>query len=193
MARYIYTFNNLSTIAAVYSFVLAFPPRSPVIVLPSAMVCNNDLSQHAQVHSSKETLTVRAAFSIFVACSVRPMCRNIIKEDKRRAVGLARPLPRIAFRMSKKIPLYQAAKRTLNVWGRAMNGFENRGILEQVSQYRQPPYIEMVYPANVARRSQAKTTNETCTHVRQNVAVEVGHNHDTVSIRLWVLNNLNLL
>ena len=31
--------QSLRMIASVYSFVEAFPPRSPVIVLPSAIVC----------------------------------------------------------------------------------------------------------------------------------------------------------
>lgn len=46
------------------------------------------------------------------------------------------------------------------------------------------------YTSNVARRRQAEATNETSTHVRQDVTVEVGHDHDTVRERPRVLDNL---
>jgi hypothetical protein len=82
---------------AVYSFVDALPPRSPVIVFPSAIVYNasggGQHMFHVQQKKKKEKRTVRAAFSILSACSLRFMCLNIINEDKRRAVGLAKPLP----------------------------------------------------------------------------------------------------
>ena len=42
---------------------------------------------------NKNALTARVAFSILSAWSLRFMCLNIISEDSRSAVGLARPLP----------------------------------------------------------------------------------------------------
>lgn len=63
--------------AEAYSWVLALPPKSPVRALPSARVS-------------------KMAVSIREACSVNPMCRNIMMEERSRAVGLARALPAIS-------------------------------------------------------------------------------------------------
>ena len=65
---------SLSMIAAEYSEVDDFPPRSLVIVLPCASVS-------------------KMAFSILVAWSDRPMCRSIMMLESKRAVGFARPFP----------------------------------------------------------------------------------------------------
>lgn len=46
------------------------------------------------------------------------------------------------------------------------------------------------YPPNVARRSEAQATDKTSAHIRKDIAVKVGHYHDTVGIRLGVLHNL---
>jgi hypothetical protein len=43
---------------------------------------------------------------------------------------------------------------------------------------------------NVAGRGQTKTTNETSTHIRQNVTVEVGHDEDLVVVWVRVGNHL---
>ena len=60
--------------ALVYCDVDAFPPRSPVMFLPSPRVS-------------------KIAFSILSAWSFRDMWRSIIMELSRRAVGLAFPCP----------------------------------------------------------------------------------------------------
>lgn len=46
------------------------------------------------------------------------------------------------------------------------------------------------YTSNVARRRQAKTTNQTGTHVGQDVTVKVGHDHHAIRVRPRVLDNL---
>lgn len=89
---------NFSIIAAVYSVVEDLPPRSPVIVCPSATVYNtSDGGQqnihHIQPEKNDCKHTERVAFSILSACSLRFMCLSIINEDNMRAVGLAKPLP----------------------------------------------------------------------------------------------------
>lgn len=96
--------------ASVYSLVDALPPRSPVIVFPSAMVyLQLNQRQYHKMKSYKHT--VRAAFSILSAYSNKLMCLygvelstkvlhevkwtnlNIMREDRSSAVGLAKPLP----------------------------------------------------------------------------------------------------
>jgi hypothetical protein len=95
-------------IADVYSEVDAFPPKSPVIAFPSAMVYQSLVSPSAQ---KSIQLTVKAAFSILFACSCKFMCLSktsqhsgrelvqnrknlsIIREDNKSAVGLAKPFP----------------------------------------------------------------------------------------------------
>ena len=62
---------SFSMIARVYSFVEAFPPRSPVIVAPSAIVCN---ACQKHMTMAVENHTPRAACSIFAACSFKFMC-----------------------------------------------------------------------------------------------------------------------
>ncbi len=48
----------------------------------------------------------------------------------------------------------------------------------------------LTHLANVTRRGQTETTDEARAHVGQNVTVQVGHDHDTVCVRLRVLHNL---
>jgi hypothetical protein len=56
------------------------------------------------------------------------MCLNIINEDNRRAVGLAKPLPNRTnqCQLRKYIP---STLHTGNIWRRPMNSLENGGIL----------------------------------------------------------------
>ena len=67
--------TSFSIIAAVYSDVDALPPRSPVIVLPSAIVLLPWRSSQ-RTHLSEQTgsPTVSAAFSILSAYWLRFMC-----------------------------------------------------------------------------------------------------------------------
>jgi len=61
---------SFSTIAAVYSFVDAFPPRSPVIVFPSAIVYNGLSGQ--QMNRKPVTETYREGRLLdFVGMSVQ--------------------------------------------------------------------------------------------------------------------------
>jgi hypothetical protein len=45
------------------------------------------------------------------------------------------------------------------------------------------------YLSDVTRRSQTQTTDQTGAHVGQDITVQVGHDHDSVSIRCRVLND----
>src|SRR6266702_2192333 len=84
--------HNLPTIAAVYSWVDALPPKSPVVALPSAIVFQAPVV-NTRPPTQKCSRTASIAFSILSACSLRFMCLNIISEDNKSAVGLAKPLP----------------------------------------------------------------------------------------------------
>lgn len=50
--------------------------------------------------------------------------------------------------------------------------------------------VSGTHSANVPRRRQTETANQASAHVRQNVAVKVRHDHNAISVRLWVLDNL---
>jgi hypothetical protein len=63
-----------------------------VVALPSAIVFKTSC-QHIRPHK-KCSRTVNVAFSILSAYALRFMCLNIINEDNKSAVGLAKPLPR---------------------------------------------------------------------------------------------------
>ena len=98
-------------IAWVYSLVEAFPPRSPVTCLPSAMVCE-------KCHQKRSITSITKAygesgFLDFVSIinevhvpwqkSAKPSRNHhetpylsIIMEERSRAVGLAKPLPAIS-------------------------------------------------------------------------------------------------
>lgn len=102
---------SLSMIAAVYSFVLDVPPRSPVIVFPSAIVCIEvNIPGVARVYDrhlrrespSRSSLHTRSGSCVCnearrINQATRPIGTltylNIIKEDNKSAVGLANPFP----------------------------------------------------------------------------------------------------
>ena len=70
---HIYVFS-LEMIALAYSLLVAFPPKSPVSVLPSARVA-------------------MIALLILSAYLLSPMCCSIIMDERRSAVGLALSCP----------------------------------------------------------------------------------------------------
>lgn len=94
-------------------------------------------------------------------------------EERRSAVGLARPLPA----MSGADP-WTASK-----------------IDASCGRRYQPQFIESpqhrTYSANVAGRSQSETSDQTSAHVGKDVTVQVGHDHDTVSVGGGVLSDLS--
>lgn len=111
-------------IAAVYSLVEALPPRSPVMLLPSAIVCEYDLTNihvctdywtyregslfnficmPSQVHMPKEEFCM----TIQGRGVTMTTCLSIIKDDNRSAVGLARPFPAMAKMVSQKKRLHR--------------------------------------------------------------------------------------
>lgn len=48
---------------------------------------------------------------------------------------------------------------------------------------------KLAYLSDVTRRSQTQTTDQTGTHVGQDITVQVGHDHDSVGVRCRVLND----
>lgn len=50
--------------------------------------------------------------------------------------------------------------------------------------------VKDTYTPNVAGRREPKATNETGTHIREDITVKVGHDHHTVRKRARVLDDL---
>ena len=46
------------------------------------------------------------------------------------------------------------------------------------------------YPSNVTRGRQAQSANQASTHVRKDIPVQVGHDHNTITVRPWILRYL---
>ena len=95
---------TLEMMASVNCEVEPFPPKSPVMALPSAMVCvcaeqTSAFSIQTSQYQSPlrhARLTSKMAFSMLSAYSNKFMCLNIIIEDNNKAVGLANPFPAIS-------------------------------------------------------------------------------------------------
>jgi hypothetical protein len=47
------------------------------------------------------------------------------------------------------------------------------------------------YPTNITRGRQPQSTNQASTHVRKYITIQVGHDHDTVTVRSWILRYLS--
>ena len=94
-------------IADVYSDVVAFPPKSPVIAFPSAIVLGAIRAQYVGIRYGthrqcsplnfvsmlvKIHMPRRGLFEISVSCI---FCAhlNIMSDDNNNAVGLAKPFP----------------------------------------------------------------------------------------------------
>lgn len=65
-----------------------------------------------------------------------------------------------------------------------MDSFEDRSVLVRTQTLnKKTNKRNLAYTSNVSWRRKAETTNKSCTHVRENVAVQVRHHHNTVRIR----------
>ena len=98
--------------APAYSWVLDFPPKSPVSDLPSASVS-------------------KIAVSILAACSFSPICLNIMMELRRRAVGLARAFPAIS-----GAELFVSGELAITSSGRDLELLLPRQVLERANVSR---------------------------------------------------------
>lgn len=134
-------------IAFVYSVVEALPPRSPVMNLPSAMVCTNvrvlsrRITDETNVPSALPSRFCRHAHlgsCVYLKSSQGvsfcaelvnyPAYLNIMIEDSRRAVGLASPFPVIRS-LEPSDDTRVRAPRTSNIWGRTMHSLEDGRVL----------------------------------------------------------------
>ena len=52
-------------------------------------------------------------------------------------------------------------------------------------------YKLCAYPSNVTRGRQAQSANQAGTHVRKDIPVQVGHYHNTITVRPWILRYLS--
>lgn len=75
------------------------------------------------------THTERVAFPILSACSLRFICLNIINDDNRRAVGLAKPLPNETKKRLLGPTRISSTLPTGNIGRRAMDRLKNGSIL----------------------------------------------------------------
>lgn len=126
-------------------------------------------------------LTVRAAFSILSANSFRPMCLFHHKH----CVVVSSPHQGHNPSRVHRIHLPEHHQRTqeqgsgvgeplsFDVRSRAVDGLEDRGVL-----------------ADVAGGGETETTDETGREIGQDVTVQVGHDHDSVSVGGGVLGDL---
>ena len=71
-----------------------------------------------------------------------------------------------------------------------MDSLEDRGILQRRGQKRRRLIPIFTYSADVSRGSETESTNQSSTHVGQDVTVQVGHNHHSVGVGSGVLDNL---
>ena len=92
-------------------------------------------------------------------------------EERRRAVGFARPLPAISgadpWTASKMEASYKKRDKP-----KLKEGIKHTNL------------------ANVARGSQAQPTNETSAHIGKDVTVKIGHDHHTIRVRPGVGDDL---
>jgi hypothetical protein len=176
---------SLEMMASVYCEVEAFPPKSPVMALPSAMVYTNKSNKHQDIPidgSGSSQLTSKMAFSMLSACLNKFMC-----------LYMTRCRPTSVDPFSELHPEHRTVhsgspqhhQRTQQQGGRVgqsfsgdirsgtVDGLENGSVLSDVTRWRQ-----------------TETSNKTGAHVGQDVSVQVGHDHDGVSVRSRVLNNL---
>ena len=71
-----------------------------------------------------------------------------------------------------------------------MNGLKNGGILKALGLMNQMQQ-KCAYPTNVTRGRQAQSTNQASTHIGKYITVQVGHDHNTITVRSWILRNLS--
>ena len=112
--------------ASVNCFVEALPPRSPVIVFPSAIVCRQETGEWAEGREGR-ILTDKVACSILRACSFRFMCLVggkillFYSENKDRSPE--------HHDGGKKESRGICKALASNIRSRSMDGFKDRGVL----------------------------------------------------------------
>lgn len=114
-------------------------------------------------------------------------------EERRSAVGLARPLPAIddqtqaIKRGRKKKCSHQRCRVQIREQLRRSRRPDNKIMSLQVGEIYSGVATDL---ADVARGSKPQTANETSAHVGEDITVKVGHDHDPVVIRLGVSRDL---
>ena len=155
---------TLEMMASVNCEVEPFPPKSPVMALPSAMVCV----------CAEQT----SAFSIQTPQyqSPPPPRATHVKDGLFNVVGVF-----------EQVHVPQHHHRGQQQGGRVgqslsgdircgtVNGLEDGSVLSNVTRWRQ-----------------TETSDETGTHVGQDVSVQVGHDHDGVGKGSWVGSDLHV-
>lgn len=70
-----------------------------------------------------------------------------------------------------------------------MHGLENGRVLDRDERISGHGIVD-TYTSNVSRGGQSQPANEPGAHIRQDIAIQVGHDHNPVRVRLGVLHNL---
>lgn len=129
-------------IASVYWLVDAFPPRSPVMNFPSAMVCKMNVilakSHDKQTSPYRERSLldpIRVVIQVHVSEVERSIQNNrvrntatnlnIMSDDNRRAVGLANPLPVEVNSCQSSVLRHIRQSHTSDIRSRTVYGLKN--------------------------------------------------------------------
>lgn len=111
-----------------------------------------------------------------------------INEESNSAVGFARPLPTRTNRHQHVNKIQQGTHQQYREQSREQPR-RLRHPTERGQKRRRLMSI-FTYSADVSRGGESETTNQSSTHVGQDVSIKVGHDHNTVSVRCRVLRNL---